>query len=247
LELAAMTEPDLREQLLADYLAREDRIEKAATVELWELGDWLAEYVPPRRAGRRGNDWVGPAISLEDLAERGRRSVNQLQTLRKIAMATEVDRLPQITPTAYHEALRATGWDLMAANQRLVERGTRKRDQREGPHESLDAIKREAAKRSPEDRAELARELMAEPTVAEIMQGEPLPDFGAAWADKYVVRLDEQAAKLAAHVKREGLVFSPNPDLETLLRMLERTELRIAEVRAAVQERIRDEQMREVI
>jgi hypothetical protein len=247
LELAKVTEPDLREQLLADYLAREDRIEKAATVELWELGDWLAEYVPPRRAGRRGNDWVGPAISLEDLAERGRRSVNQLQTLRKIAMATEVDRLPQITPTAYHEALRATGWDLMAANQRLVERGTRKRDQREGPHESLDAIKREAAKRSPEDRAELARELMAEPTVAEIMQGEPLPDFGAAWADKYVVRLDEQAAKLAAHVKREDLVFSPNPDLETLLRMLERTELRIAEVRAAVQERIRDEQMREVI
>jgi hypothetical protein len=238
-------EPDLREQLLADYLAREDRIEKAAVVELWELADWLAEYVPPRRAGRRGNDWVGPAISLEDLAERGRRSVNQLQTLRKIAMATEVDRLPQITPTAYHEALRATKWDLMAANARILDRGHRKRDQREGPHESLDAIGRELAKRSPEDRAEMARRLADDPTVAEIMQGEPLPDFGAHWADSYILRLDVQAAKLAHLIEHEGLVFSPSSNVPRFLETLERVEHQVAEVRAAVQECVRDARLHE--
>jgi hypothetical protein len=76
-------------------------------------------------------------------------------------MATEVDRLPQITPTAYHEALRATKWDLMAANATTRRPWHRKRDQREGPHESLDAI----GARRPSARPRTApswRELLAE-------------------------------------------------------------------------------------
>jgi hypothetical protein len=247
-----MSEPDLRDQLLADYLNHEDRVEKAASAELWALGDWLAEYVPPRHPGPAGDNQAGQVISLEDLAACGRRGVAQLQMLRKVALVTEVDRLPQIAPTAYHEALRATRvgrgeYDLMAANARLLERGHRKRDQREGPHESLGAITREANKRSPGDRAELARELSSDPTVRELLKGEPIPDFGASWADLLICRIDEQAAKLASLVKREGLVLSPDADWPGYLEMLERIERRVADVRAAVQERVRDEQIGSVI
>jgi hypothetical protein len=236
-------EPSLRDQLLVDYEQHEDAIETASSVELWALGDWLAEFVPPRHPGPAGVTEPGFPISLEDLAERGRRGVRQLRTLRKMALVTEADRLPQITPTAYHEALQAVKWDLMAANARLLERGHRKRDQREGPHESLQAITREAGKRPPEDRAELVRELSADPTVRELLDNQPIPDFGAAWADLLVVRIDEQAAKLTALVKREGLVFSPDSDLPHFLEMLERSEREIAEIRAAVQERVRDAQI----
>ena len=246
-------EPDLRDQLLADYEAREDRIEKAANTELWELADWLAEYVPPRHPGPVGDNEAGFAISLEDLADRGRRGLRQLQMLRKVALATEADRLPQITPTAYYEALVATHyktdgtgkwkWNLMAANARLLERGHRKRDQRTGPHESLDAIQREAAKRPPEDRAQIVRELSSDPTVRELLGDEPIPDFGARWANRLIDNLNVQSNKLATLVKSEGLVFAPHTDLDLMLRWLEETEAQVADVRAAVQERVQDARM----
>lgn len=241
------TEPTLKDQLLADYDEHEKRVEIAACDELWTLGDWLAEYVPPRHPGPRRDSEAGFAISLDDLAARGRRSVRQLQTLRKVAMTTEADRLPLITPTAYHEALRACEWDLMAANARLVTLGHRKRDQRSGPHESLNAIRREVSKRPPEDRAELARELIAEPTVRDLLAGETPPDFGAHWADKLVLRISEQSDKLTSLVQREGLVFAPGADLHIFLDLLNTAERQIAEVRAAVQERVRDEQIGSVV
>jgi hypothetical protein len=73
--------------------------------------------------------------------------------------------------------------------------------------------------------------------VAEIMQGEPLPDFGARGPTSTSSGSTSRPPSSPLLVKREGLVFSPNPDLPTiLLETLERVELRIAEVRAAVQE-----------
>jgi hypothetical protein len=179
-------EPSLRGQLLADYEIHEDRIEQAAVTELWQLADWLAEYVPPRHPGPRGASELDIAISLEDLTERRGRSLRWLQNLRRLALATEADRLPQITPSVYAEALRAHSWDLMAANQAIVTRGHRLRDQREGKVESLDAIRDSLDRRPPEDRAELVRELAADPTVAELLGDEPLPDFGAASAGRRV-------------------------------------------------------------
>src|SRR5262245_1240959 len=152
-------EPSLRDQLLADYDAHEDAIDRAALTELWALGDWLAQYVPNGGRGRPPvpeNGCQRP-ITLDDLAERRGRRREWLSSLRKVAQWTQPDRLPQVTPTAYHEALRAAKWDLMDANRRLVTLGHRKRDQREGPHESLEAITREAGRRPPEDRAELVR------------------------------------------------------------------------------------------
>jgi hypothetical protein len=241
-----MQEPDLRDQLLADYLAHEDRIEKAANAELWELADWLAKYVPPRHPGPAGDTCLKAAISLEDLAARGHRSVGQLQRLRKIALATEVDRLPQITPRAYEEAMRKNGWDLMQANSSLVTKGHRLRDQA-GKMESVPALKESLAKRTPEEKADVARELSSDPTVRELLGGEPIPDFGAAWADKLIVRVEETADKLTHLIRREGLVFSPDADLDWFLEALERAERQVADVRAAVQERVRDQKIGSVI
>lgn len=233
-------EPGLRDQLLADYEAHEDRIEDAAATELWQLGDWLAKYVPNTGNGRPPKTGPRGPVSLEDLAGRRDRSVRWLRKLRQVAEATAPDRLPLISPRAYEEALRTNEWDLMRANASLVTKGHRLRDQTPYAMESVDALKANLAKRSPEQQAEVAEELLREPTVRELMGGEPLPDLGASWADLHVVRLDEQAGKLASLVKREGLVFSPESELRPFLDMLERTERTVAEVRAAVQERIRD-------
>jgi hypothetical protein len=239
-------EPSLRDQLLADYEAHEDRIEAAAASELWALGDWLAEYVPPRHPGPAGDTTPECPISLEDLAERGHRGLVQLRQLRKVALATEPDRLPKISPRAYTEALRQNGWDLMAANHALVTKGHRLRDQAPGAMESVEAIQANLAKRTPEERAEVAEELLREPTVRELLDGEPTPDLGAHWANRLVDSLNVQAGKLGELVKAEGLVFAPDTDLDLMLRWLEETETKVAEVRAAVQERIQDTRMEEV-
>lgn len=242
-----MSEPTLRDQLLADYDQHEDRVERAANVELWALGDWLAAYVPPSGGGagmHHGKVQADLHLTVADLAGRRGRSRQWLSDLRKVALATAVDRLPQVTPTVYQEALRAAEWDLMEANRRLVTLGTRKRDQREGPHESAKAIARELDKRTPQERATIARTLLDDPTVAEIMQGEPLPDLSSAWADASIVRVSESVHRLASLVDREGLVLSPGADVDQLLGMLAKAELRVAEVRAAVQERVRDDRLK---
>lgn len=243
------SEPTLREQLLADYDAHEDAIDKASIAETWALGDWLAEYVPPRHPGPRGVSEAECVISLEDLADRRGRSLRYLQELRKVALVTEPDRLPLISVRAYGEALRHNSWDLMAANKALVTKGHRLRDQTPHAMESVESIKANLVKRSPEQRAELVRELVsdpdvaAEPTVRELLRGEPLPDFGAAWVDKLIIRVHDRTLALASHVKREGLVFAPGADVELHLRWLEEAERQVADVRAAVQERVRDARM----
>jgi hypothetical protein len=240
-------EPSLRDQLLADYEAHEDRVEDAATTELWALGDWLAKYVPNQGGGRPPKTSTREdVLKLDDLVARRGRSRSWLHALRAVAWATAADRLPLIAPRVYTEALRQNDWDLMAANASLVTKGHRLRDQAPRAMESVDAIKGNLAKRTPEERAEVAEELMREPTVRELLGGEPTPDMGAAWADKYVVRLEETADKLTALVRREGLVFSPDADVAWFLEALKRAEHQVAELRAAVQERIQDQRMEEV-
>jgi hypothetical protein len=233
-------EPTLRDQLLADYDEREDRIDRAANVELWELGDWLAQYVPNAgHGGDRSKSTRPDLLRLDDLAGRRGRSRSWLHDLRKVAEATVADRLPLITPRVYLEAMRQAKWDLVAANQSLITTGHRLRDQ-SGPMESVDALTRQLDKRTPEERAEVAVDLMADPTVRELVDSAPLPDFADAWVDRIVVNVSEQAHKLASQIQREGLRFSPDADMASFLRMLEAAERRIADVRAAVQERVRD-------
>jgi hypothetical protein len=89
----------------------------------------------------------------------------------------------------------------------------------------------------------MARELSADPSVRELLDGEPAPDFGAAWADNLVMRVHDQTTKLTSLVAREGLRFAPSTPLAQMLDWLEEAEHQIADVRAAVQERLRDQQV----
>jgi hypothetical protein len=104
---------------------------------------------------------AGAAIlTMKELAEQGRRGLAQLQKLRRAARVTAGNRLADVSPEAYLAALRASGDDLEAANLRLKTQGKRRRDQRDGPSESLKNITTDLAKRSPEDQARVAAEIL---------------------------------------------------------------------------------------
>src|SRR3954463_13166049 len=119
-------EPSLKDQLLADYERYEDAVEDAAFVPLWDLGDWLAKYVPNQgQGGDRSKPARSGLLTLDDVAERKRRSRDQLGNLRKVAEeAPKSARLPGVTPRVYMQALRNAGWNLDAANEALRTKGS---------------------------------------------------------------------------------------------------------------------------
>lgn len=164
----------MNDLLLQEYDALEDAIEETAADAVWRLADWLAENVPAEQGARNDLSTRADKLTLDDLADRRGRSRTWLHDLRKVAEATAPDRL-DVTPSAYRVALRATGWDLKAANARLTGRGTRKRDQ-SGPMMSDQAIREEIAKRPPERQAELLRSTFeAAPDLVD--QVFPVPQF----------------------------------------------------------------------
>lgn len=119
-----------KNDLLREYDALEDAIEQAATTEVWELADWLAENVPNEGRGRPVNG-VRPPFTLADLADRRGRSRRWLSDMRKVAeKVPSAERLPGVTVSVYTEVLRKHGWDVAAANAALTGKGTRRRDHR---------------------------------------------------------------------------------------------------------------------
>jgi hypothetical protein len=84
-------------------------------------------------------------------------------------------------------------------------------------------------------------DLEREPTIDELMGGESIPDFAASWADNLVLRVHGNARDLTALVKREGLRFAPSTPLSEMYDWLLDAERQIAEVRAAVHERMQDQ------
>lgn len=83
------------------------------------------------------------------------------------------------------------------------------------------------------------REHQTDPTIGELVGGEDwLP--GDNWADGLILSVLVAARKLAARVKREGLVIGSR-SIEEVLAELEEAEHIIGEVRAAAQERMQDE------
>lgn len=80
------------------------------------------------------------------------------------------------------------------------------------------------------------REQVTEPTVGELMGDEQF-DPSQVWADSLIISVTAAVAKLAARVKREGLVLG-SLEVEEALADLETAEGRIAEIRAALRERI---------
>lgn len=149
-------EPSLRDQLLADYDRMEKSIEEASQTELWELADWLAQYIPEAKRGRpSGNAGVGSVITLSDLAAQGHRTDDWLQRLRKVAKDTEPERLSGVTPSVYIDALRSAKGDLAKANATLKKQGNKRRDHRAG--EGTKAIVKAILQKSQEDKEEVAR------------------------------------------------------------------------------------------
>lgn len=80
------------------------------------------------------------------------------------------------------------------------------------------------------------REHQTTPTVGELMGDDPF-DPSQVWADSLIISVTAAVSKLAARVKREGLILG-SLEIEEALADLEAAEARIAEIRAALRERI---------
>lgn len=161
-----------KDTLLAEYDALEDAIEVDAAAATWSLADWLNEVDPYHGNGRADEKTrTRVRVSLDELAERGRRSLRQLQNMRHVAHTTAPMRLPKVTVRAYQAALEDVGWDLEAANASLQAKGTKLRDQTghmmsekavaeelvKRPQKSRETtLKRVADQTSPEDRERMA-------------------------------------------------------------------------------------------
>jgi hypothetical protein len=208
-------EPTLRDQLLADYAEKECNIEDAASVELWELADWLAEYVPEMKPGPSGVTGLGTPISISELADEGYHSERWLRRLRKVAKDTAADRLAEVTPRVYIQALQATKGDLAKANERLQKRGTKLRDQTDNM-ESTKALVKQILKKPREEKENVARQLYR--------------DLGPIEIDPV-----EDAIELAK--KGESL-----EDISKKVRMRQKTLMRSEELRDALEEGSPDEE-----
>jgi hypothetical protein len=208
-------EPTLRDQLLADYAEKERNIEDAASVELWELADWLAEYVPEMKPGPSGVTGLGTPISISELADEGYHSERWLRRLRKVAKDTAADRLAEVTPRVYIQALQVTKGDLAKANERLQKRGTKLRDQTDNM-ESTKALVKQILKKPREEKENVARQLYR--------------DLGPIEIDPV-----EDAIELAK--KGESL-----EDISKKVRMRQKTLMRSEELRDALEEGSPDEE-----
>jgi hypothetical protein len=151
--------PTSKDNLLEEYDQIEDQIEEAAKTDIWVLADWLAEHVPDIN-GKRKLSTRGESLTVEVLAERGRRGKAQLYNLRQVAVATKGNRMDGVSPRVYLEALRICKGDLERANDRLKTKGKRLRDQ-SGPMESIKALAKQIGKRSGDDKVEIIDGLLA--------------------------------------------------------------------------------------
>lgn len=109
------------------------------------------------------------------------------------------------------------------------------------PDEAVEGVRAKAFREAGE-RAAVRHETLPSatggPTVDELMEGEKF-DPSESWADTLIMRVGINGRKLGAHVAKWGLVIG-SLSAEDALEYLETAEREIAEVRAAVQERIRD-------
>ena len=145
-----------KDRLVKQYAELEDRIEDAAGSVVWELADWLAANVPPAQGERTELRPSGAEVTIADLAAEGYRTARWLRRLRKVALDTAADRMPDVSVRVYEQAL--TGRTLDEANDYLTKRGTKLRDV-SGPMESTDALAKQLAKRTPKERAEVAQKV----------------------------------------------------------------------------------------
>lgn len=108
-----------------------------------------------------------------------------------------------------------------------------------------EAVHEEAVGRARAQRGE--RDTTAkEPTAGDLMEGEPF-DPSASWANTRIISAHSAARKLHGQVEKWGLVLGGSFAEEEAYEMLDETERWIAGVRAAVQERLRDQRVHEEV
>jgi len=164
----ARRERNHRERKLQEYDAIEDQIEESSQSLLWRLADWLVINVP--NEGRGGDRSARRrALTMTDLADRRGRSAQYLRKLRRAGEVTADDRLPDVAPNAYYEALDANGWDLTRANRAIRERGVRFRD-----HRVPETATREQVRQlPPSERAAIVAEALSDPETREAVIASP--------------------------------------------------------------------------
>lgn len=106
------------------------------------------------------------------------------------------------------------------------------------PAEALDDLQRETTEAVVNRARAQRQEHHTEPTTSALMGGDRF-DPSEAWADTLIIRANRNLRDLARHIEKWGLVLGSMPEDEAYEYMQE-TERLAAEVRAAVQERIRD-------
>lgn len=128
-----------KEQLIVEYNRLENKIENSASAEVWTLAYWLAENVPNPGRGRKPNDGA-QAITIQDIAAEGRRSVSWLNTMRKVALAfgDKADR--KLTVDDHRKALESAKGDVEQALQILKDNQMKSKINKEQVYEALSKI-----------------------------------------------------------------------------------------------------------
>jgi hypothetical protein len=118
----------------------------------------------------------------------------------------------------------------------------RRSNARRALREASDEQVRDIVESLPPERQEtIARAL----TVGDLVSGSETPEqmrqsISEPWAGTLIAKGDSWSNNLVQHIARWGLVLEPSASIEETLETVERIERRVAEVRAALQERIQD-------
>ena len=161
-----------KEALLAEFDTLVDRIEDAAINPTWDLADWLVENVPDPTGGQGGRPRktaTQAAVSLGDLAERRGVSQTWLRDMRATAQHFPLDaRVAGVSLRAHKASWEKSKGDQDKALAALRD-GGKLRDH--GPAmESVTAVQRNLAARSPEERAKVVTAITDDATAKAIQE-----------------------------------------------------------------------------
>jgi hypothetical protein len=132
--------------------------------------------------------------------------------------------------------------ELTAVNSRERSAGAARSHARRALRESSDEQVRDIVESLPPERQEtIVRAL----TVGDLVSGSETPEqmrqsISEPWVGTLIAKGDSWSSSLTRHIARWGLVLAPSDSIEETLETVERIERRVAEVRAALQERIQD-------
>lgn len=228
-------------------------------VTRWDWGDWAVDVAGPVGEDTRNNgayarlDGALAELAAHEGSCAGLPALQQLIDYRRAASAIPTQLRHAVRSTYIAGKLAARVPDVRERHSLVVQLASEHPEgivTERALREALgDKSKDGAVAKERDELRERVRELEQrlpdldrEPTVSELMRGEPIPDFAASWADNLVLRVHGNVRELTSLIKREGLRFAPSTPLQEMYDWLLDAERQIADVRAAVQERMQDQQ-----